>query len=269
MFICFFLVETFYVYFLEFNTCVCKFDKNKNKNLLKKRCLFKLTKGCVFSVTEKLLKHVDGCPMGGPISVVLLDMFMYKMQLDVVVHAKPIFYKCYVIDTYVQRKRNDVDRLFEELDLYNRNIKLTFEINPERFLDTKLIRENGEITTQVFSKSTKLHVHWNSKIPVRYNSNALTGELNRAKRVASDFNKELKRIRQKYQNAGFPLKFINETIYNFERGKEEMIIPEWLFDERKTFSVRFPYSPVNEKFNKVFMRKGEDFTNGKVKVIII
>ena len=48
-----------------------------------------------------------------------------------------------------------------------------------------------------------------------------------------------------------------------------MIIPEWLFDERKTFSVRFPYSPVNEKFSKVFMRKGEDFTNGKVKVIII
>ena len=231
--------------------------------------MFKLTKGCVFSVTEKLLKHVDGCPMGGPISVVFLDMFMYKMQLDVVVHAKPIFYKCYVIDTYVQRKRNDVDRLFEELDLYNRNIKLTFEINPERFLDTKLIRENGEITTQVFSKSTKLHVHWNSKIPVRYNSNALTGELNRAKRVASDFKKELKRIRQKYQNAGFPLKFINETIYNFERGKEEMIIPEWLFDERKTFSVRFPYSPVIEKFNKLFMRKGEDFTNGKVKVIII
>ena len=68
----------------------------------------------------------------------------------------------------------------------------------------------------------------------------------------SDFNKELKRIRQKYQNGGFPLKFINETICNFERGKEEMIISEWLFDERKTFSVRFPYFPANEKFSKVF-----------------
>ena len=37
LFICFFLVENFYVYFLEFNNCVCKFDKNKNKNLLKKK----------------------------------------------------------------------------------------------------------------------------------------------------------------------------------------------------------------------------------------
>ena len=26
-----------------------------------------------------------------------------------------------------------------------------------------------------------------------------------------------------------------ETIFNFERGKEEMIIPEWLFDKRKSF----------------------------------
>ena len=37
LFICFFLVENFYVYFLEFNNCVCKFDKNRNKYLLKKK----------------------------------------------------------------------------------------------------------------------------------------------------------------------------------------------------------------------------------------
>ena len=40
-----------------------------------------------------------------------------------------------------------------------------------------------------------------------------------------------------YRNAGFPLKFINETICNFERGKEEMIIPEWLFDKKKLFQL--------------------------------
>ena len=112
-------------------------------------------------------------------------------------------------------------------------------------------------------------MHWSPKIPVRYKRNAITGELNRAKRITQDFNKELKRIRQKYRNAGFTLKSINETICNSERGKEEMIIPEWLFDERKTFSVRFPYSPVNEKFSKVFTRKVENFTNDKVKVITI
>ena len=90
-----------------------------------------------------------------------------------------------------------------------------------------------------------------------------------AKRKASYFNKEFKRIRQKYRNAGFPLKFTNETICNFQRGKEEMIIPEWLFDEGKTFSVRFPYSPANEKFSTVIMRKAKNVTYDKAKVIII
>ena len=161
----------------------------------------------------------------------------------------------------MRKKKNDVDKLFEKLNSHNENIKVTLDVNPTKFLDTELVREIGEIRMQLFSKSTKLPVHWSSKIPVRYKHNAITGELNRAKQIAPDFNKELKRIRQKYRNAGFSLKSINETICNSERGKEEMIIPEWLFDERKTFQVRFPHSPANDKFSKVFTRKVENFTN--------
>ena len=149
--------------------------------------------------------------------------------------------------------------LFEKLNFHNENIKLTLEVNLTKFLDTELVTENGEITMQVFSKSTKLPVHWSSKIPVRYKRNAVTEELNRAKRIASDFNEELNRIRQKYQNAGLSLKFINETICNFEIGKEEMIIPEWLFDQRKTFSVRFPYTLPQTRNLVTFYEKSRKF----------
>ena len=65
----------------------------------------RLTNGCVFSVTEKLLKQPDGCSMSGPMSAVFSDIFMCKMEFDVVVPAKPIFYKRYVNDTYVGRKK--------------------------------------------------------------------------------------------------------------------------------------------------------------------
>ena len=165
------------------------------------------------------------------------------MELDVVVSAKPIFCKRYVNDMYVRRMKNDADKLFEELNSYNKNI--TLGVNPTKFLDTEFIIEKGEITTQLFTKSTKLPVHWSSKLPVRYKPN----EQNWEKRIVSDFNKELKRIIQKYGNDVFLLRFINERICNFERGKEEMIIPEWLLDERKKNSVRFPYSPEKEKSN--------------------
>ena len=97
--------------------------------------------------------------MGGPISVAFSDKFMCKMEFYVVVTVKPIFHKCYVDDTYVQRKKNDADKLFEELNAYNK----TLEANPTKFLNTELARENAEITTQVFNKLSKLSAHWIQK----------------------------------------------------------------------------------------------------------
>ena len=71
------------------------------KKLNFRKLLFKLAKRGVFSVTEKLLSQVDICLMGGPISIVFADIFICKMELDVVVPAITIFYKSYVDDTYV------------------------------------------------------------------------------------------------------------------------------------------------------------------------
>ena len=50
--------------------------------------------------------------MGGPISVVFADIYMCKMEDDVVAPLKPIFYKRYVDDTYVRKKKNTTDDLF-------------------------------------------------------------------------------------------------------------------------------------------------------------
>ena len=146
----------------------------------------KLAKGCIFSYWQ-LLKQADACPMGGSISVVFSNIFMCKMEIDVIVPSKPIFYKPYVNDTNMRIKKNDVDKLFEKRNSYIENRKLTLEVNPTKSLDTELVRENGEITMQVFSKSTKLPVHWSSKIPVRYKRNAITGELHQVKRITSRF----------------------------------------------------------------------------------
>ena len=98
--------------------------------------------------------------MGGPISVVLSDIYLCKMEEDIVTPLKPLFYKRYVDDTYVRRKKNETDELYNALNSYHQNIKLTLELNPTKFLDTKIIRSNGKITTQVYNKMKKLPVHW-------------------------------------------------------------------------------------------------------------
>ena len=38
------------------------------------KLLKKLTQECVFTINNRLIKQVDGCPMGGPISVVFSDI---------------------------------------------------------------------------------------------------------------------------------------------------------------------------------------------------
>ena len=147
------------------------------KKSIFKKLLIKLTKECTFSVHNRLIKQIDGCPMGGPISVVFADIYMCKMEDDVVTALKPIFYKRYVDDTYVRRKKNTTDELFEKLNTYHDNIKLTIEENPTKFLDTEIVRHNSTIITKVYRKSNTFPIHWSSKIPFRYKRNAITGEL--------------------------------------------------------------------------------------------
>ena len=49
----------------------------------------KLLNKLSFLADGRLIRHVDGCPMGGPISVVLSNMFSVKTVFDVVKPLKP------------------------------------------------------------------------------------------------------------------------------------------------------------------------------------
>ena len=69
-------------------------------------------------------------------------------------------------------------------------------------------------------------MHWFSKIPIRHKRNAITGELHSAKRKDNDFNFEVKRITKTFLSAGFPRNFFRNTIENFNKDKDDYIIPE-------------------------------------------
>ena len=94
------------------------------KKSLFKKLLNKLHKCCAFLADGRLIRQVDGFPMGGPISVVLSNIFCVKMEFDVVKPLKPKRYKRYVDDIYSKRIKNQPDKLFEELNNYHPNIKL-------------------------------------------------------------------------------------------------------------------------------------------------
>ena len=180
------------------------------KKSIFKKLLIKLMKECAFSVNNQLIKQIDECPMGGPISVVFTDIYMCRMEDDVVAPLKLIFYKRYVDDTYV-RKKNATDELFEKFNTYPDNIKLTIEENPTKSLDTETVRHNSDNITKVYTRSNTFPVHWGSKIPLRYKCNIITGELHRANKIASNFSNKTKRKKIKHLSAGFPIYAINDV----------------------------------------------------------
>ena len=84
------------------------------------------------------------------------------MEFDVVKPSKPKLCKRYVNDIYSKQIKNQPDKLFEKLNNYHPNIKLTIEVNPRKFLDTEIMVKNGTIETSVIVKESKIHNHWSS-----------------------------------------------------------------------------------------------------------
>ena len=182
--------------------------------------------------------------MGGPLSVTFADIFMTKLERNCLKPPiTPKLYKRYVDDCFVQRKKNQPDQLFIVMNSYHKNIRFTIEIDPKKFLDTKLIRNDSTYTTAVHHKETKVTPHWTSAIPKRYKRNTINGELSRAAKISSNFEKEKKAIRQKFSNAGYPTPFVNSVIRDFESKQDgnpevdDYIIPPNFFEETTTHYV--------------------------------
>ena len=137
---------------------------------------------------------------------------------------------------------------------------------------------NNEVVTSVHRNESKLSVPWESKVPKYYKRNTLLGELHRAKKISSNFQKEVKNIKEKFNKTNFPLRFINNVVTQFnknmynnkERNEEdEMIIPPHLFEIlKKILFLQVPFCEANEKRSKNFLNKFYNFTNEKFKLII-
>ena len=129
------------------------------------------------------------------------------MEFDVVKPLKPKLYKRYVDDIYSKRIKNQPDKLFEKLNNYHPNIKLTIEVNPSKFLDTEIMRKSGIIETSIAVKESKPN-HWSSAVPKNYKGNAILEDLHRAHKISSNFELEKQRIKKKYLSVNFTYSFI-------------------------------------------------------------
>ena len=254
------------------------YDEKKLKpiasKLVFKRLLWKITTDCTFQFNGKFYKQIEGCAMGGPLSVLLSNIYMIKMENDVVKPRKPLFYKRFVDDIIYRRKTNNVDELFQQLNSYHPKLNFTIEVNPTKFLDTRLELIDGQAVTSVNIKETKLPIPWSSRVPNRYKRNTITGDLHRAQRIGSNFRQEVNNIKTKYQKADYPPRYVNSVITQFENIREKesdssVLIPTNFFEEDKQFILlEIPFCERNEKLSKSFIKKFHSYTAGSYRLSI-
>ena len=237
--------------------------------LIFKRLLSKLATEVTITINNSFYKQTDGCAMGGPLTVTFSEIFSIKMENDIVIPTKPIFYCRCVDGIYNTRKKNVEDSLFKVLNSYHTNIKLTIEINPVKLLDTHLHNKDGTYVTKVYRKETKIQAHWSSQIPKRCKRNSMKVDLRHAKKISTYFKEEIKIIRNKFMKADFLLLLINSVINNQQEtaqqnNEEELIIPSCFFEVEPTFLLlKLPYCEKSEGKSKDFIRKLHKFTNNR------
>ena len=231
-----------------------------------KRLVKRLTSDCLFSVNGRLIKQKDGCAMGSPLSVVLSGIFMTKLEKEVVYPEAPILYKRFVDDVFNRKKKGVEDTLLPKLNSYHPKIKFTVERNLNKFLDTKLKLENGKYITSV-NRNRKKPMHWSSKVPKKIKRNIITNDLHRAKKISTDFEIEKGEVQTKYENAGYPKRFVSSIIRDFdEKQSKPKDTNEQKKKEEKVFvPIKVPFCETNEKVAKHFLEKlkkftGQDFT---------
>ena len=87
----------------------------------------------------------------------------------------------------------------------------------------------------------KLPFHWTSPVPINYKKNVIIGDLHNVKNLSSNFEQEVRIIRNKYIKSGYSFRFINSVIDGFNQEKEDPVIPTSLFKERKEVSFQIPF----------------------------
>ena len=94
----------------------------------------------------------------------------------------------------------------------------------------------------------------------------------RSRKIASNFDIEIRAIKAKYNKAGYPRRFIESVIRDFITPldkNESFIIPPNMFTVNKPFLLlEIPYCEQNELASKRFIKKFHQFTGDKYDIAV-
>ncbi|BHF84944.1 hypothetical protein SprV_1002809800 [Sparganum proliferum] len=205
---------------------------------LKSEHLLELLRYCLktyFTFGGQMYEQIKGTPMGSPLSGLIAEVVLRRIEHLVFAKYQPMFWARYVDDTFVVVKTADIEHLKELLNSVDPDIQFTMEAeanNQLPFLDVLVRRcTTGQLQTAVVRKSTATRqiLHFNSNHPLSHKRSCVRTLFQRVETHCS--TPEDKKTEQMYlQNLfaanGYPRHFIERSRRRAHRRRPNEQRPE-------------------------------------------
>ncbi|BHF65636.1 hypothetical protein SprV_0200864900 [Sparganum proliferum] len=199
-----------------------KYDETDQQ--LKRVHIIQLLELCLktfFTFNGQVYEQKKGTPMGSPLSGLIAEAVLQRLERLVFSSYPPKFWARYVDDTFVIIKRSDVQTFKALLNSIFPDIQFTMEEelnNQLAFLDVQVTKlEDGKIRTTVYRKATNTRriLHFKSNHPVGHKRSCVRTLFQRVQTHCSDDNgrkEEIKYLHALFKANGYPKSFIRKCL---------------------------------------------------------
>ncbi|XP_058839782.1 uncharacterized protein LOC131695552 [Topomyia yanbarensis] len=220
-----------------------------------------------FQYDGKCYDQIFGVPMGSPLSPVIANIIMEKLEKDAIEKLKHknislTVYRRYVDDCFLVGRENEIETVMNVFNGEQNSIKFTVEKeqnNCIRFLDLHLTREGEKISKTWYPKQkTGRYLDYTSESPHSHKKNTVIALFDRALKLTDVEKREetIKAASDMLRCNNYPDHYIKrvlkdrvEILYNTMRTRRT--------DERTTKYAAMPYIPcLSEKIGKL-LRKND------------
>ncbi|BHF76740.1 hypothetical protein SprV_0501983900 [Sparganum proliferum] len=220
-----------------------KYDETDQK--LKRVHIIELLELCLktfFTFKGQVYEQKKGTPMGSPLSGLIAEAVLQRLERLVFNSYPPKFWSRYVDDTFVIIKRSDVQDFKALLNSIFPDIQFTMEEEVDNrlpFLDVQVTKlSDGNIKTTVYRKATNTRriLHFRSNHPVGHKRSCVRTLFQRAQTHCSnddDRKKEVKYLRALFEANGYPKSFIRKCLRKSHSGRSN--------EEKPKFWLSIPY----------------------------
>jgi len=216
-----------------------------------------------FQFDQKYYKQTFGVPMGSPLSPVVADLVMQRLEHNVIgsLEVKPFFYHRYVDDIILAAPNSCLPDLLEAFNSFHHRLSFTMEVGGDRldFLDLTLIRDNDRLISNWYTKPTfsGRFLNFHSQHPLTHKRGTIISLVDRVLLSSHpSYHKEnLDLIIKILLDNGYPLHLIFSSIKRrlFHRLNHNLNLHNKRDDSKPTSFFTIPYvASIADKFIKYF-----------------